>query len=285
HESTSDWEERPQTLFKATKYGDDSDRALKKSDGSWTYFAGDLAYHLHKLRRGYDQLLNIFGCDHIGYIKRLKAAVFALSGKSDILEVKASQLVNFLDNGQPVRMSKRAGNFITIADVVDRVGRDATRFMMISRHQDVMIDFDFQKVIEQSKDNPIFYIQYAHARICSVLRHAGKKTDDADIVNAALDTLDDIHEFEMLKILCDYPRQIDMSARMLEPHRMCTYLYDVASCFHSLWNAGKTNTTLRFLDPENTERTHARLALISGVATVLQSGLELLGITPVEEMH
>lgn len=284
-DDAADWEERPQTLFRATKYGDDFDRALKKSDGSWTYFAGDLAYHLHKHRRNFDHLLNIFGCDHIGYIKRLKSAVSAISGNANLLEVKASQLVNFLENGTPIRMSKRSGHFITIEDVIERVGKDATRFMMVSRHQDMTIDFDFQKVIEESKDNPMFYIQYAHARIHSVLRHANKRPTDDALKTADFGHIQDDLELEVLKKVCEYPRQIEIAARCIEPHRICAYLYDLAGLFHSLWNAGKSNNQLRFIDENNEKVTLSRLALISGVATVLSSGLKLLGITPVEEMR
>lgn len=276
-----DWEERPQTLFRATKYGDDTDRPLKKSDGSWTYFAGDIAYHLHKLNRKYDKMINVFGADHIGYITRLKAAVAALSDNKADFDIKASQLVNFLDNGVQVRMSKRSGNFITIEDVVERVGKDATRFMMVSRHQDMPIDFDFVKVVEQSKDNPIFYIQYAHARIHSVLRLAGIES----LENANLSYLSDPAELSLIKKIAEYPRQLDIAAKCLEPHRICSYLYDVASLFHSLWNMGKENRTLRFIDENDTESTKARLFLITGVARVLASGLELLGITPLEEMR
>lgn len=284
-DDAADWEERPQTLFRATKYGDDFDRALKKSDGSWTYFAGDLAYHLHKYKRNFDHLLNIFGCDHIGYIKRLRSAVSAISGNPDLLEVKASQLVNFLENGVPIRMSKRAGNFITIEDVVKRVGKDATRFMMISRHQDMMIDFDFEKVIEESKDNPMFYIQYAHARIWSVLRHVKKTPTDETLTSVDFSHIKDNLELEIVKKVCEYPRQIEIAARCIEPHRICTYLYDLAGLFHSLWNAGKSNNQLRFIDENNEKMTLSRLGLISGVATVLSSGLKLLGITPVKEMR
>lgn len=281
--TVDDWEERPQTLFKATKYGDDIDRALKKSDGSWTYFAGDLAYHLHKLRQSYDMMLNIFGADHIGYIKRLKAAVFALSKGTVSFDIKASQMVNFLDNGVPVRMSKRAGTFITLQDVVDRVGKDATRFMMVSRHQDVSIDFDFAKVIEQSKDNPIFYIQYAHARIHSVLRHGKKWAEKLD--QADLTLLTDPQELMLIQFLAQWPRQISIAASAREPHRICTYLYELAAYFHALWNSGKDNVHLRFIDESEIERTQARLALISGIAIILQSGLELLGIQALKEMR
>ncbi len=280
-----DWEERPQTLFNATKYGDDIDRALKKSDGSWTYFAGDLAYHLHKIRRSYDRMINIFGADHIGYIKRLKAAVSALSENKIDFDIKASQMVNFLDNGVPVRMSKRAGTFITLKDVIERVGKDATRFMMVSRHQDMPIDFDFVKAIEESKDNPIFYIQYANARIHSVLRHSESLNIVLDLNTVDFNLITSDAELNLIKLLSEWPRQIDIASKCLEPHRICTYLYQLASAFHALWNMGKENVALRFIDYTNHSLTIARLGLISSVAIIIESGLELLGITPLKEMR
>lgn len=280
-----DWEERPQTLFRSTLFGDDVDRAIKKSDGSWTYFAGDLGYHLDKIRRGYNRLINIFGADHIGYIKRLKAAVSALSNNQVDFDIKATQLVNFLDNGVPVRMSKRAGTFITIQDVIEKVGKDVTRFMMVSRHQDMPIDFDFTKAIEQSKENPIFYIQYAHARIHSVLRHAATEFDLSNLENANLPLLTHVEEKEIMHCISQWPRIIMIAAQNLEPHRLCSFLYDLAAQFHALWNAGKDNATLRFINQEDKEGTLSRLALISAVAIIIQSGLELLGITALEEMR
>ncbi|MES2252415.1 MAG: arginine--tRNA ligase [Pseudomonadota bacterium] len=283
-----DWEERPQTLFRATKYGDDIDRALKKSDGSWTYFAGDIAYHYDKHCRGFANMVNVFGADHAGYLKRLTAAVSAITQSKATFEIKVSQMVNFMDNGAPVRMSKRAGTFITLRDVIDRVGKDATRYMMVSRHQDMSIDFDFAKVIEQSKDNPIFYIQYAHARIHSVLRHI-KSVDSSfstDTLNdAKLELLTDDAEMSLIKLLSTWPRVIEMAAMTREPHRIANSLYDIAGLFHSLWNKGKDDTTLRFIDANQPELTKARMALIWGVANVLKSGLSLLGITAVEEMR
>ncbi|MCX7338570.1 MAG: arginine--tRNA ligase [Alphaproteobacteria bacterium] len=283
-----DWEERPQTLFRATTYGDDIDRPLCKSDGSWTYFAGDIAYHVDKVRRGFYHMVNVMGADHSGYVKRQLAAVKAATQGAGNLEIKICQMVNFLDNGVPVRMSKRAGVFITISDVIDRVGKDATRFMMISRHQDMPVDFDFVKVLEESKDNPIFYIQYAHARICSVLRHSKTVFPDLDLtdINAApLKILTDDSELSMIRILADWPRQVELAAQVREPHRVATFLHDVASQFHSLWNKGKDNTHLRFIDPSDQEATKARLALITGVKSVIAGGLTLLGIKPVEEMR
>lgn len=283
-----DWEERPQTLFRATKYGDDVDRALKKSDDSWTYFAGDIAYHFDKYHRGFSNMINIFGADHAGYLKRLTAAVSAITHSKASFEIKVSQMVNFMDNGVPVRMSKRAGTFITFQDVIERVGKDATRYMMVSRHQDMSIDFDFAKVIEQSKDNPIFYIQYAHARIHSVLRHM--VANDASfstetLANVNLSLLTDEAELTVIKHLAAWPRIIETAAIAREPHRVANALYDIAALFHSLWNKGKDNTSLRFIDTNQPELTKARMALIWGVANILKAGLSLLGITAVEEMH
>ncbi|CAO5675413.1 MAG: Arginine--tRNA ligase [Holosporales bacterium] len=279
-----DWEERPQTLFKSTSYGDDIDRALKKSDGSWTYFAGDLAYHYFKITQNYDRLINIFGADHIGYISRLKAGVLALSDNKMDVDIKYSQMVNFLDNGVPVRMSKRAGTFVTLKDVIDRVGKDATRYMMVSRHQDMAIDFDFVKVVEESKDNPIFYIQYANARIHSVLRHAKEQGVEYDDV-FDFSYIESDAEMALIKQISLWPRQIDISAKTLEPHRIANYLYQLAASFHALWNLGKDNATLRFIDEKNKNKTIARLALISAVAIIIESGLKLLGIIPLREMR
>lgn len=283
-----DWEERSQKLFKATSYGDDVDRPLQKSDGSWTYFAGDIAYHVDKLERGFPHMINVWGADHSGYVKRLTAAVKAATQGKSNLEIKVCQMVNFLEDGVPVRMSKRAGTFITINDVIKRVGKDAARFMMISRHQDMAIDFDFVKVIEHSKDNPIFYIQYAHARICSVIKHVqtifpgiGQKLDEG----SSIELLTDESELAMIKLLASWPRQVEVAASVREPHRLANFLYDLASEFHSLWNKGKDNAHLRFIDPNQEDVTKARIALISAVAIVISSGLTLFGITPLQEMR
>jgi len=281
-----DWEPRPQTLFRATTYGDDVDRPLCKSDGEWTYFAGDVAYHQDKLQRGFDHLVNVFGADHSGYVKRIQSAVKALTDGQKTVEIKVCQMVNFLDNGVPVRMSKRAGTFITLKEVIERVGKDATRYMMVSRHQDMSIDFDFAKVIEQNRENPIFYIQYAHARVYSVLRHNHDIFPELTLKNVSLPLhlLKDEHELAMIKILTNWPRQVEVAAQTREPHRVANFLYDVSSTFHALWNKGKDHTHLRFIDPQNFEQTQARLALITATAAVIASGLELLGITPVQEM-
>ena len=278
-----DWEERPQVLFKATAYGDDIDRALKKSDDTWTYFAGDVGYHYHKISRNYDLLVNILGFDHVGYVKRLTSAVKAL--KADLpYSIKTCQMVNFVDNGQPIRMSKRAGNFITINQLVDRVGKDCVRYMMVSRHQDMVIDFDFTQVVEQSKDNPLFYIQYANARIHSVLRHAVEVFKDIDH-NPSLESLVDESELNLIKCLIQWPRVVTSAAQHLEPHRIANYLYDLAGQFHSLWNKGKENTQLRFIDEKSPNQTADRLVLLKATALIISEALNLLGIKPLEEMR
>jgi arginyl-tRNA synthetase len=280
-----DWEPRPQLLFKATKYGDDVDRPLQKSDGSWTYFAGDIAYHYDKYRRGFAKMVDIFGADHAGYVKRIKAATKAVTGGQGQVDIKTTQLVNFMENGEPVRMSKRSGNFVTLRDVVDRVGRDVARFIMLTRHQDMTIDFDFAKVVEQTKDNPVFYVQYAHARACSVLRHGREVIGNFDVVNVDTSLLTDESELAMIKILTQLPRQIEVAALAREPHRVANYLYEVASTFHALWNKGRDHVELRFIDPQDKELTLSRLALVQSVANVIAEGLTVLGVDPVEEMR
>jgi arginyl-tRNA synthetase len=283
-----DWEERPQTLFRATKYGDDVDRPLKKSDGSWTYFAGDIAYHYDKYRRGFSNMIDVFGADHAGYLKRISASVAAITQNKASFEIKVCQMVNFMDNGTPVRMSKRSGTFISLSDVIERVGKDATRYMMVSRHQDMSLDFDFAKAIEQSKDNPIFYIQYAHARIHSVIRHIKSLDPEFSVeklISADLDLLKDDTQLNLIKLLATWPRIVETAALAREPHRVANALYEIAGSFHALWNMGKEQTHLRFIDMNQVERTKASIALIWGVATLIKSGLSLLGITAVEEMH
>ena len=283
-----DWEPKPQTIFASTKFGDDSDRPIRKSDGSLTYFAGDIAYHFNKIKRGFMKMINVLGADHNGYVTRLKSAVKAISNCHATLEVKLYQLVNFLDNGVPVRMSKRSGNFITLREVVERVGCDITRYMMISRDYNVMIDFDFTKVCEFSMENPLFYMQYAYARICSVFRHAEKLWQDINdemLLKCEKSTINDKTEIDLIKLLCFWPEYVANAAIAIEPHRIPNYLHDIAAAFHALWNAGKLNTSLRFIDENNKQATIARLALLRATAIVLEDGMDILGITPMKEMH
>jgi arginyl-tRNA synthetase len=282
-----DWEPRPQTLFRATAYGDDVDRPLKKSDGSWTYFASDIAYHFDKFRRGFSQMIDVLGADHGGYLKRIQVATTAITENKGHVEVKSCQMVNFMENGAPIKMSKRAGTFVKLRDVTDRVGKDVTRFIMLTRRHDMGIDFDFAKVVEQTRDNPVFYVQYAHARACSVLKHGVTLFPSLlnDLSEIDLSLLTDGSELEMIKLLASWPRQVEVAALVREPHRIAYFLHDVAAAFHGLWNKGKDHTHLRFIDPENRATTLARLALVKGTATVIASGLSLFGITPLEEMR
>lgn len=279
-----DWEERPQTLFRATAYGDDVDRPLKKSDGSWTYFAGDIAYHKDKFDRGFAHMINVFGADHGGYLKRLQASVKAVTKGKANLEIKETQLVNLYDRGQPIKMSKRAGTFVSLRDVVDRVGRDATRFMMLTRRHDVSLDFDFDKVLEKSRENPLFYVQYAHARACSVLRH-GQELWPRGHENCDPHLLTDPAELTLMKKLAQWPQQVESAMLMREPHRIVNYLLEVAAVFHGLWNKGKEDIQLRFIDPQLPELSRARLGLNQAVAHTLANGLTLLGIDPLQEMR
>lgn len=281
-----DWEPRPQTLFRSTAYGDDVDRPLKKSDGSWTYFAGDIAYHFDKFCRGFSQMIDVLGADHGGYAKRIQAATAAVTAGQGHAEVKLCQMVNLMKGGVPVTMSKRAGTFVKLSDVIDQVGKDVTRFIMLTHRNDMRIDFDFEKVLEQTRDNPVFYVQYAHARACSVLRHgADLFPNSSNISDIDVTLLTEPSELEMIKLLASWPRHVEVSAMAREPHRIAYYLQDVAAAFHMLWNKGKDQTHLRFIDPQDQKITRARLALVKGVATVIASGLELFGITPVEEMR
>ena len=285
-----DWEPRPQLLFRSTQFGDDVDRPLQKSDGSWTYFAGDIAYHLDKVKRGFLSQIDVWGADHGGYVKRMKAAVTALSdGKAD-LDVKLCQLVNLLENGEPVKMSKRSGTFVTLRDVVDRVGKDVVRFIMLTRKNDATLDFDFAKVQEQSKENPVFYVQYAHARAHSVFRNAVEEFPGIDVSAQALqeapiERLTGEGEIALIKLMAGWPRLIEGAAESHEPHRIAFYLYDLAAAFHGLWNRGNTDPSARFIVHGEQELTAARMALVRGVATVIASGLAVLGVTPVEEMR
>jgi arginyl-tRNA synthetase len=284
-----DWEPRPQLLFCATQFGDEVDRPLKKSDGSWTYFAADIAYHFDKYRRGGETMIDVWGADHGGYVKRMQAAVQALTGQKNALDVKLTQLVNLFDNGQPVRMSKRAGTFVTLREVVDEVGKDAFRFIMLTRRNDQTLDFDFAKVTEQSKDNPVFYVQYAHARACSVMRHAaeelpGDDLSDAALAGANLALLSDPTELALIRQLASWPRIVESAAEAHEPHRIAFYLQEVAAQFHLLWTKGRDEAQLRFIISGDPGLTRARLALVRGVAVVVASGLAVFGVTPAEEM-
>lgn len=285
-----DWEPRPQTLFKASEFGDDTDRALKKSNGAWTYFAADIAYHLDKYRRGFRRQIDVWGADHGGYIKRMRAAVKAISGGEAELDVKICQLVKLTRGGEPVKMSKRSGSFVTLRDVVDEVGKDVVRFMMLTRKNDAPIDFDFDKVTEQSKDNPVFYVQYAHARARSVLRNAaveipGLDTGRASLAGASLDRIATVDELALVKLMAAFPRQLEAAAEAHEPHRVAFALYDLAAGFHGLWNKGKDDPSLRFIHKDDPALTLARLALLQAVCDVIASGLGILGVTPVEEMR
>jgi arginyl-tRNA synthetase len=289
-----DWEDREQTLFRATDFGDDVDRPLMKSDGSYTYFASDIAYHRNKFERGFRHLIDVWGADHGGYIKRVAAAVKAISGGKADLDVKIVQLVKLLRAGEPVKMSKRAGDFVTLREVVDEVGRDAVRFMMLYRKNDAVLDFDFVKVQEQSRDNPVFYVQYGHARGCSVFRNAAEVVPDLAADSAArrnrlaqvpLDQLVDTGEQSLMRRLALYPRVLEAAAAAHEPHRIAFYLYEVASEFHAQWNRGKDAPHLRFIIQNDPLLTMARLALVQAVVTVLASGLGLLGVEAPEEMR
>ena len=283
-----DWEPREQTLFRSTAHGDDVDRPIQKSDGSWTYFAPDIAYHYNKISRDFDLLIDIFGADHGGYVKRMKAAVSALSNGRVPLDVKLIQLVKLYKNGEPFKMSKRAGTFVTLRDVVEEVGADVTRFVMLTRKNDAALDFDFDKVLEQSKDNPVFYVQYAHARICSVLRKAselGIDTADTVLAQANIAQLDHEAELAMMRKLAEWPRIVELAARTQEPHRIAAYLSELAGEFHGLWNRGNDVPSLRFVQDGDQATTSAKLALARATAVAISAGLAILGVTPVEEMR
>ncbi|SEM42802.1 arginyl-tRNA synthetase [Loktanella fryxellensis] len=283
-----DWEPREQTLFKSTAHGDDVDRPVQKSDGAWTYFAPDIAYHYDKIDRGYDALIDVFGADHGGYVKRMKAAVSALSNGRVPLDVKLTQLVKLTQNGEPFKMSKRAGTFITLADVVEEVGPDVTRFHMLTRKNDAPLDFDFAKVTEQSKDNPVFYVQYAHARVNSVLRRAaeaGIAVDDATLAHADLTGLTHAAELAIARKVAEWPRLVDIAAKGHEPHKVAFYLYDLASDLHGLWNLGHADPALRFIQDGDNATTQAKIALIRAVQVVIAAGLGILGVTPATEMR
>jgi arginyl-tRNA synthetase len=278
-----DWEPRPQTLFASTRFGDDVDRPLRKSDGSNTYFANDIGNHADKLARGFDELVHVWGADHGGYIRRMQAAVAALSADRPVpLDVVLTQIVKVMKGGEPVRMSKRAGTYVTLADLIEEVGRDAVRFTMLTRKADAQMEFDLDKVVEQSRENPVFYVQYAHARCRSVLRSAG---DPADLAQVPLDSLADPAELALIRRLTAWPRTVESAALAREPHRIAFFLHDLAGDFHVLWNRGREDTTLRFIRGDEPEATRARLALVAATATVIRSGLRVMGVTPVEEMR
>jgi arginyl-tRNA synthetase len=292
-----DWEDREQALFRATDFGDDVDRPLLKSDGSYTYFASDIAYHKSKFERGFAQMIDVWGADHGGYVKRMQAAVRAATANQGALEVRLCQLVKLMRNGEPVKMSKRAGDFITLRDVIDELdeqggvgrGRDCLRFMMLDRKNDQELEFDLAKVLEQSKDNPVFYVQYAHARTASVWRQAQaaftNPIADTEVAAAELSTLTDEAQIALLRLVAQYPRLVEQAAVSREPHRVVFYLYDLASAFHALWNKGKDLPDLRFINNDDRKGTLAKLALVKATKTVIANGLAILGVSAPEEMR
>jgi arginyl-tRNA synthetase len=285
-----DWEPRPQTLFRATRFGDDVDRPLRKSDGSNTYFANDIAYHAEKVKRGYNVLIDVLGADHGGYVKRMNAAVKALSGGSTSFEAILCQTVHVMRGGQPVRMSKRAGTYVTLRDLLDEVGRDAVRFTILTRKADAQMEFDLDQAVAQTRDNPVFYVQYAHARCRSVLRAAAEMFGEAEVADgvladAPLDSLRAEAELALIRRLAQWPRAVEAAAQAREPHRIAFFLYDLAGDFHMLWNRGKDDSALRFLQADRPAETLARLALVAATAVVIRSGLQVMGVEPVEEMR
>ncbi|MBT6329731.1 MAG: arginine--tRNA ligase [Kordiimonadaceae bacterium] len=284
-----DWEERPQTLFKSTDFGDDVDRALKKSDGAWTYFAADVAYHSDKVSRGFNTMIDVWGADHGGYVKRVQSVITALSDGKAELDVRLCQMVKLLRDGEPVKMSKRSGNFITLRDIVDEVGKDVVRFIMLTRKNDASLEFDFTKVTEQSKDNPVFYVQYGYARVSSVMKKAAAAFVDLDIsevslAKADLSLLNDESELKLIKTMVNWPRIVESAALAYEPHRISYYLYDLASEFHALWNKGNDRVDLRFIIDNNKQVTLSRLAMIKAFSKIIASGLNILGVEPLDEM-
>ncbi|MGD0104379.1 MAG: arginine--tRNA ligase [Rhodopila sp.] len=285
-----DWEPRPQTLFRSTEFGDDVDRPLRKSDGSNTYFANDIAYHADKIARGYDVLINVLGADHGGYVARMKAAVRAISADAVKFDAVLCQIVRVMKGGQPVRMSKRAGTYVTLRDLLEDVGKDAVRFTMLTRKADAQMEFDLDQVLATTRENPVFYVQYAHARCRSVLRAAaemfpGTSLSDRDLAAGSVDTLDSGPELTLIRRLALWPRTVEAAAIAREPHRIAFFLYDLAADFHMLWNRGKDDATLRFLQADRPAETRARLALVAATAVVIRSGLAVMGVNPVEEMR
>ena len=279
---TDDWETREQLLFKSSNYGDDTDRALQKSDGSWTYFATDMAYHLDKINRTNGDLINVLGADHTGYISRINAAVNALSDNKVSIDTKVCSLVNLLEDGKPLKMSKRAGTFVTLSDIIDAVGKDVLRFIMLTRRNDQSLDFDFKKVKEKSKDNPVFYVQYAYARCHSIFKAA--ETVKENLYPNNLNLLKVEEELNLIKFISLWPRILELAAKHHEPHRICFYLIELASNFHSLWNKGSDKPELKFIVDDNIDLTNARLCLVKAVALTISKGLNILKIEPINEM-
>ena len=279
-----DWEPRPQTLFRSTTHGDDVDRPIKKADGTWTYFAPDIAYHKDKIDRGFDLLIDVLGADHGGYVKRMKAAVSALSDGRVPLDIKLCQLVRLFKDGAEFKMSKRAGTFVTLRDVLDEVGPDVTRFTMLTRKNDAPLDFDFTKALEQAKENPVWYVQYAHARTHSAFRRAGDAELQPDVATADLSLLNDPGELAVLRRLAEWPRMVETAATHHEPHRITFYLYELASEFNAQWNRGQDNPDLRFVRTDDPRLTAARLAMVMAVRVVIRAGLGILGVAPMSEM-
>jgi arginyl-tRNA synthetase len=285
-----DWEPRPQTLFKASEFGDDTDRPLKKSDGSWTYFAADIAYHLDKFQRGTPTLINVWGADHGGYVKRMQAAMKALTDGRAVVDVKICQIVKLMEREKPAKMSKRAGTYVTLQELVDVVGVDVVRFIMLTRKNDAQLEFDLARATEQSRENPVFYVQYAHARCRSVLRMAQATFEKLDIgcdslATSELNRLSDESELDLIKLLAAWPRLVESAAAAHEPHRVAFYLYDLSAAFHGHWTKGRDDPSSRFIVEHDEPATAAHLALVRGVETVIASGLELMGVAPVEEMR
>jgi arginyl-tRNA synthetase len=285
-----DWEPRPQTLFRATAFGDDVDRPLKKSDGSWTYFASDIANHLDKFRRGFANMIDVWGADHAGYVKRMKAAVKAITAGKGELDVKICQIVRLMDKGAPMKMSKRAGTFVTLRDLVDEVGQDIVRFHMLTRKNDAQMDFDLTAVTETSRENPIWYVQYASARCHSSMREAAKQFPNHDIslqslVSTPISCLTDDSELGLIRMIAGWPRLVEAAADAHEPHRIAYYLYELAALLHGFWDKGNRDPGFRIVLEDNEELTMARLVLVQGVQTVIDSGLGIFGIQPVEELR
>ena len=282
-----DWEPREQMLFRSSTYGDEVDRPLQKSNGEWTYFANDIAYHFDKYQRGASHLIDIWGADHGGYIKRMHASIKALTDNKAKFTVKLCQMVKLISDGQQIKMSKRSGDFITLREMVERVGSDSIRFMMMYRKNEAPLEFDFQKVTEQSKDNPVFYVQYAHARISSVLRNLKEQNIDIDLTsfsNCDMSHLKDPSEILLIKKIMNYHSIVESAVSLLEPHRIAYYLYELASEFHSLWNLGKVDKSKKFIDASNLPQTHARIALLVATQRNIKSGLGIIGVSTPDEM-